>query len=108
MNGAQIEGASALEDLNTITSNRGASAYGVVNYTNIKLERRRELAWEGHYLLDLARWNDPVTRSDADFVLGTKNQNVPFPSYQWALPIPKRELDLNKNLVPNPGYANTK
>lgn len=107
VNGAIIEGASAADDLNTITSNRGASAYNAVGMANIKLERRKELAWEGHYLNDLARWNDPVVRSDDDFVLGTKNKDVPFPSYQWALPIPKRELDLNKNLVPNPGYANT-
>ena len=108
LNGAVIAGVDGLEDLNTITSNRGATAYTVLNRTNVKLERRKELAWEGNYLNDLARWGDGVTRPDADFVLGTKNQNVEFPSYQWALPIPKRELDLNENLVPNPGYANTK
>ena len=107
MNGATIPGVNAIDDLNMIPSNRGASTYAAVNYTNIKLERRKELCWEGHLLNDLARWGDGVTRTAADFELGTKNQNVPFPSYQWALPIPKRELDLNKNLVPNPGYANT-
>ncbi len=108
MNGAVVDGVNGLDDLNTITSNRGATAYPVLNRTNIKLERRKEFCWEGNYLNDLARWGDPVTRTDADFVLGTQNQNVEFPSYRWALPIPKRELDLNENLVPNPGYANTK
>ena len=108
MNGASVAGVDGLADLNTITSNRGASAYTVLNRTNIKAERRKEFAWEGNYLNDLARWGDGLTRSAEDFVLGTTNQNVEFPSYRWALPIPKRELDLNTNLVPNPGYANTK
>ena len=108
MNGASVAGVNGIDDLNMIPNNRGASAYTVLNATNVKLERRKEFAWEGNYLNDLARWGDGVTRPDGDFVLGTKNQNVEFPSYMWALPIPKRELDLNENLVPNPGYANTK
>jgi len=33
------------------------------------------------------------------------NQNVEFPSYKWALPIPKRELEVNENLVQNEGYG---
>ena len=108
MNGASVAGVNGIDDLNMIPNNRGASAYTVLNATNVKLERRKEFAWEGNYLNDLARWGDGVTRPATDFVLGTKNQNVEFPSYMWALPIPKRELDLNENLVPNPGYANTK
>jgi hypothetical protein len=108
MNGASVAGVDGLADLNTIPSNRGASTYNVLNRTNIKAERRKEFAWEGNYINDLARWGDGLTRSNEDFVLGTQNQNVEFPSYKWALPIPKRELELNENLVPNPGYANTK
>lgn len=108
MNGASVAGVDGLADLNTIPSNRGASTYNVLNRTNIKAERRKEFAWEGNYINDLARWGDGLTRSNDDFVLGTQNQNVEFPSYKWALPIPKRELELNENLVPNPGYANTK
>jgi hypothetical protein len=108
MNGASVPGVNGLDDLNEVPSHRGASTYSVLNRSNIKLERRKEFAWEGNYLNDLARWGDGVTRADADFVLGTQNQNVEFPSYRWALPIPKRELDLNENLVANPGYSNTK
>ena len=108
MNGASVAGVDGLADLNTIPSNRGASTYNVLNRTNIKAERRKEFAWEGNYINDLARWGDGLTRSNDDFVLGTQNQNVEFPSYKWALPISKRELELNENLVPNPGYANTK
>lgn len=58
----------------------------------IARERRVELAFEGNYLHDLTRrrrevrpgvaWNDPRLR----------------------LPIPQREMDVNPNLVQNPGY----
>ena len=107
MHGATIAGVNGIDDLNMIPNNRGASAYTVLSQTNIELERRKELCWEGNYLNDLARWNKGVNRTAADFELGTINQNVEFPSYRWALPIPKRELEVNPNLVPNPGYSNT-
>lgn len=101
-NGATIEGVTKESDINTIRSNRGVASIGSVTIQNIKNERRMELAWEGHHVFDLARWGDGLTRTD--FTLGTKNQNIPFPDYRWALPIPQRELDLNENLVQNEGY----
>ena len=102
MRGAVIEGATAISDLNVITSNRGAAAYGSVGPVDIQKERRKELAWEGHYLYDLARWGLPVERAEADYPLLTQNHNVPFPSTKWALPLPKSERDVNPNLVQNP------
>ena len=102
MRGAVIEGATAISDLNVITSNRGAAAYGSVGPVDIQKERRKELAWEGHYLYDLARWGLPVERAEADYPLLTQNHNIPFPSTKWALPLPKSELDVNPNLVQNP------
>ena len=102
MRGAVIEGTTAVKDLNAIATLRGASAYNSVGQTDIEAERRKELAWEGHYIFDLARWGEPVERSAEDYPLCSDNLNVPFPSVKWALPIPKRELDLNKNLEQNP------
>lgn len=93
----------AHEDLNMITSNRGVLPYAAATKTDVEKERRKELAWEGHYIYDLARWNKPVVRTE--FTLGSMNQNVEFPSYKWALPIPKRELEVNENLVQNEGYG---
>ena len=33
-----------------------------------------------------------------------KNANIPFPSYKWALPIPKSEREVNENLEQNPEW----
>ena len=102
MRGAKVDGATAVSDINVITSNRGAEAYNSVGPVDIQTERRKELAWEGHYIYDLARWGLPVERAEADYPLLTMNLNVPFPSTKWALPLPKSELDVNDNLVQNP------
>ena len=101
--GAVIPGATAQGDLAAITSNRGASAYAAAGMEAVKAERRKELAWEGHYFFDLARWNDSVVRP-ASWNLNPDYQNIPFPSYRWALPIPKGELEVNENLVQNDQY----
>lgn len=102
VNGAQITGVSALDDLNAIASHRGAAAYTSAGTQAIRTERRKELAWEGHYIYDLARWGVGVTRAQADYPLCTNNLDVPFPSPKWALPIPKSEIDVNPNLEQNP------
>ena len=105
VHGATVAGASAISDLNTITSNRGAAAYTSVGNLDIQTERRKELAWEGHYFFDMARWGKSLARSSDEYALCTMNLDVEFPSYKWALPIPKRERDLNENLKQNPGYG---
>ncbi len=104
-NGATVEGVTVEGDLNQITSMRGADAYLAATQLDIRSERRKELAWEGHYIYDLARWNQGVDRSDAaDFTLLNMNHTVEFPSYKWALPIPQSERTVNENLVQNEGY----
>jgi hypothetical protein len=55
-------------------------------------ERRVELAFEGNYLHDLIRLRRDV------------RQGVPWNDPHLRLPIPQRELDVNPNLVQNPGY----
>lgn len=101
MHGAAVEGTTAVRDLNAIAEKRGATPYTSVGQTDIEAERRKELAWEGHYIFDLARWNKGVERSADEYPLCTSNLNVPFPSTKWALPIPKREIDVNNNLEQN-------
>lgn len=103
VHGATVAGTTALDDLNAITSRRGATAYTNAGMQAIKLERRKELAWEGHYFFDLARWGDSVTR-EACYNLQADNQNIPFPDHRWALPLPKGELEVNENLVQNDEY----
>jgi hypothetical protein len=65
-------------------------------------ERALEFAIEGQRVNDLIRWgwfSDPTKLAllkahDADF-------NTYTPGNEW-LPVPQRELDVNKNLLPNP------
>ncbi len=56
----------------------------------IAKERRVELAFEGNYFHDLIRLRRPV-------------QGIPWDDDRLRLPIPQRELDVNPNLVQNPG-----
>ena len=100
--GATVPGVSAVLDINTIRANRGASVITSAGVNDVLKERRLELAWEGHYWYDLARTKGSVTRTHHS---GAEvNRNIPADSKYWALPISKRELDVNENLVQNPGY----
>lgn len=103
VNGANVAGESALNDLNTIATRRGATPWGAAGMDAVRAERRKELAWEGHYFFDLARWGRSVVREEC-YGLTSANQNISFPDYRWALPIPKRELEVNENLVQNDNY----
>ncbi len=95
INGAT--GYNAASDLATIANNRGASTQPTTN-AGVQLERRKELAWEGHYWFDLARTGTAMTRTDVDEGIITE---IPYPNYRWAMPIPDREHIANENLTHN-------
>lgn len=99
--GATIAGVTAENDLLAITSNRGASPV-TATLENILLERRKELAFEGHLVYDMARTGTALHRIDYQGAADAKD--IEFPSYRWALPIPKGEMDANPNMVQNEGY----
>jgi hypothetical protein len=61
-------------------------------------ERRLELCWEGHRWFDLVRHNKLVEK-----VIAAK-PNVMVSERNNLLPIPQRELEINKKLKQNPGY----
>ena len=65
-----------------------------VSLAAIKLERRLELAGEGHRFFDLVRWGDAVAKLGSRGFVAGKNE---------IFPIPFRELQGTK-LVQNPGY----
>jgi hypothetical protein len=100
INGASVSGASAATDLNTIAEKRGATASAATK-VGVFTDRRKELAFEGQIVYDYARTNTSLVRTDFD---ETVNKDVPYPNYKWAMPIPKREMDANPNMVQNPGY----
>ena len=70
----------------------------------IRLERRIELAGEGHRWFDIKRWGI------ADSVLNSVNEpgqgtgTLKMLPYQYIWPFPQSEVDLNPNLEQNPGY----
>lgn len=101
LQGASVTGVSADDDLNAIRSKRGASLLSNITLAQVYEERRMELCYEGHELFDLARTQRNLVRTDYD---GADNQNVDFPDYKWAMPIPQSEMDANINMVQNPGY----
>lgn len=102
--GAKITGCEALYDLRAITSARNATMSNETsNLAKVKVERRKELAWEGHYFFDKARWNESVVRKP-DAYLTEKYATIQADDDKWALPIPKRELEVNENLEQNKGY----
>ncbi|HVI43351.1 MAG TPA: RagB/SusD family nutrient uptake outer membrane protein [Chitinophaga sp.] len=68
----------------------------------VALERRRELAFEGHRIFDLTR----TKKSFIKYLAGDRNIPVDLPSPKIILPIPQRELDANPNIrhQQNEGY----
>ena len=92
INGATGGDTQALADINAIRANRGVAPLAGAGLEAIYAERRLELAFEGHLWFDYARTNKPSVRSDKPLAADARI---------WALPIPQRELDVNKNLVQN-------
>lgn len=97
--------AAALADLNRIflRSNPGAMPLAVAGTTlkaAIMEERRRELAFEGHLLFDLARKRQPIRRQDCNAAICS----LDYPDFRYVLPVPLDAVVNNKALVQNEGY----
>lgn len=84
-------GATPLSDVNAIRTRAGLPALTAVTLANILKERRLELAFEGQFLPDAKRTQTAV---------GALAWNSP----KLIMPIPQREMDVNKQLVQNVGY----
>ncbi len=102
----------ALADLNTIRTRAGLEAFDSVDdigdgdgddsdanedgtlISEILLERRRELAFEGKYRHTLIRLGLPLVDENGGVA----------PDFQRILPIPSEAIDANPELVQNPGY----
>ncbi|REL29102.1 RagB/SusD family nutrient uptake outer membrane protein [Rhodohalobacter sp. SW132] len=96
--------ASALADLNEIRTNRGLAALDSAPadfIEEILLERRRELAFEGHRWQDLKRKGWDVVKPAAT---GPAPTLVFGENIQFLSQIPNAQVTLNPNLEQNPGY----
>ena len=97
----------AQHDLNTVIfrsdpNAKPVTATGEALLDAIMLERRKELAFEGHRLFDLIRTKHSFTK----YLASDKTIPVVWPSTKVILPIPQRELDANPNIrnQQNEGY----
>lgn len=101
--------ASALADLNAL---RTARIIGFVDGTEtgsalldaIKLERRKELAFEGHRFFDLKRWDKTQIDRCGEIDSPSSICELDHSSRAWAWPIPETEISANPNMIQNPGY----
>jgi hypothetical protein len=98
----QTNPAGARADINALRSRRGLGAVddllsGQALFNRIMLERRKEFALEGHRFFDLKRNGMNITKH-SDFL------EVPYTDYRVLSNIPLSQVQLNENLVQNPGY----
>ena len=84
-------GASALADYNVVRTRAGLPAATSVTLDRILLERRLELAHEGHKIHDMKRLKLSVGP-------------LPYNADKLVFPLPQREINANGNLQQNPGY----
>lgn len=95
-------------DLNTVRTNR------ITGYTNESFgsasalisavldERFKEFCFEGQRLFDLKRNSLPVQRNATD--ASPAWQTLPAGDYRFVMPIPRSEINANKNMVQNDNY----
>jgi len=90
----------ARTDINSLRNIRGLADTDVANselLNEVLLQRRIELAFEGHRFFDMKRLGKPISRPNGI-------ADVPYEDYRVVAPISTTEMDVNKKLVNNPGY----
>lgn len=109
--------AGALTALDEVRSNRyqnfvSGGEIGTDLLEAIQLERRIELAAEGHRLFDLRRWGLGVTRSatEGEFFDGTGTPPIQTArtlapgDHRMVFPIPQSQINIYTDLLQNPDY----
>lgn len=101
----------ALNDLNLLKERRYAdytpgTETGTALENEIQLQRRLELAFEGHRFFDLKRRHEDVQRDGRGYMadgsgVPAVTQHVSADSPYYVLPIPQGEIDANENMVQN-------
>lgn len=89
--GEPVGGVAPVDDINAVRTARSADALETVTGTDFVNERFRELGFEGDRLWTRKRLKLPI-------------DGLPYDAPKLILPIPQRELDVNKNLQQNAGY----
>ncbi len=103
MSGGSV-GDTPFNDLNRIRSRARASLLAApanVTLDVIKLDRYKELCFEGHDLHDLKRWGGSVVAPSGSPYVG---QTIQWNDWRMVYPIPQREIEVNSRLMQNQGY----
>lgn len=93
--------ANAVNYLNEIKTRAGLPEVSSVTRDELRLERRRELAYEGLRHFDLIRWR---TAKEVMSRLVTPGGQCRFDDRSYIWPFPLSEMDINPNLDQKPGY----
>jgi starch-binding outer membrane protein, SusD/RagB family len=100
MNGSTI-GNTPLNDINVIRARANVPALESVTMEELKEERKKELAFEGHRLHDLRRWNESVVAPSGS---PHADETIQHDDGRLILPVPLREIEVNSNLTQNTAY----
>lgn len=101
--------------IRSIRSSRGATnvlpvyADAQAAWASILLERRKELAFEGHRYLDIKRLaalagSQGIDRNVTDDAIRGLPLTLPLSDHRFTLPIPQLEVAGNVTIQQNPGY----
>lgn len=94
----------AVADLNVIRQRAGLAPYVLTTQAaliaEILLQRRLELAFEGHRWFDLIRNGQDIPKSPGLSAVSS----IPYSDNRLIGAIPAAQIDANKKLVQNPGY----
>jgi tetratricopeptide (TPR) repeat protein len=109
----RISGASSSvdDDINLIRNRAGLGDIAVTNLNQIFLERKLELAHEGHAIHDFKRTQGAFYRLEPAFgAVDTSGDGLvdgfAYNDNALVYPIPDREIQANNKLTQNPGYGN--
>jgi len=91
----------ALKCMNEIRQRAEISDVSSVSREELRLERQRELAFEGLAYFDLVRWKTAKTVMNA---LVTPSGQCKFEDHYYTWPFPQSEMDVNPNLDQKSGY----
>ena len=91
----------AVKCMNEIRERAGLSSVTSVTRDELRLERRRELAFEGLRHFDLIRWK---TAKEVMNSLVTPAGKCTFEDHMYVWPFPLSEMDVNPQLDQKSGY----
>jgi hypothetical protein len=100
----------ALKYLNEIVqrANPENEVTGTVTLERVLIERRKELAGEGHRFYDAMRNNQTIERkgkSHNSALLTSETRKFDWNFKKIVMPIPSGEIKVNSNIEQNPGYG---